>query len=79
MSSTDKFFLTYSRRDTLEIVGVPNSIDNSALGKTLRGVFKKIGVEIDKQDVQIRHRLKENKKTIVKFVNRNDCLQILRV
>ena len=37
----------YSRRDTREIVGIPNSIDNSVLEETVRGVFKKIGVEID--------------------------------
>ena len=45
----------------------------------MRGVFKKIGVEIDERDVQACHRLKEKEKTIVKFVNRKDCLQFLRV
>ena len=45
----------------------------------MRGIFKKIGVEIDKRDVQACHRLKEKDRTIVKFVNRRDCLQILRV
>ena len=44
----------------------------------MRGVFKNIGVEID-EDVQASHRLKKKEKTIVKFVNRKDCLQILRV
>ena len=69
----------YYRRDTLEVVGIPNSVDNSVLEETLRGVFKKIGVEIDERDVQACHRLKEKDRTIVKFVNRKDCLQILRV
>ena len=45
----------------------------------MRGVFKKIAVEIDERDVQTCHRLKEKERTIVKFVNRKDCLQILRV
>ena len=45
----------------------------------MRGVFKKIAVEIDEQDVQACHCLKEKKRTIVKFVSRKDCLQILRV
>ena len=58
----------YSRPDNLEIFGIPNSV-----------VFKKIGVEIDKWDVQACHRLKEKERTMVKFVNRKDCLQILRV
>ena len=44
----------------------------------MRGVFKNIVVEID-EDVQASHRLKEKEKTIVKFVNSKDCLQILRV
>ena len=68
----------YSRRD-LEIVGITNSIGNSGLEETVRGVFKKIGVEIDERDVQACHRLKEKERTIVKFVNRKDCLQIHRV
>ena len=45
----------------------------------MRGVFKKIGVEIDERDVQACHRLKKKDGTIAKFVNRKDFLQILRV
>ena len=69
----------YSRRDTLEIVGIPNSVGNSVLEETVRGVFKKIGVEIDEPDVQACHHLKGKERTIVKFINRKDCLKILRV
>ena len=69
----------YSRRDTLEIVGIPNSVGNSVLEETVGGVFKKIGVEIDERDVQACHRLKEKERTLVKFVKRKDCLQILKV
>ena len=54
-------------------------LGNSVLEETVRDVFKKIRVEIDERDVQACHRLKEKKRTIVKFVNRKDCLQILRV
>ena len=49
----------YSRRDTLEIVGVPGSIDNGVLEEAVRGIFKKIGVEVNKRDVQACHRLKQ--------------------
>ena len=45
----------------------------------MRGVFKKIGVEIDERDVQACRCLKEKERTIVKFVNMKYCLQILRV
>ena len=69
----------YSRRGTLEIVVIPNSVGNSVLEETVRGVFKKIGVEIDERVVQVCHCLKEKERTIVKFVNRKDCLQILRL
>ena len=69
----------YSRRDTLEIVGIPNSVGNSVLEEPVRDVFKKIGAEIEERDVQACHRLKEKERTIVKFVNRKDCLRILRV
>ena len=63
----------------MEMVGIPNSIDNSVLEETVRGVFKKIGVKIGERDVQACHRLKEKDRTIVKFVKRKDFLQILRV
>ena len=69
----------YSRRDTLEIDGIPNLVGNTFLEETVCGVFKKIGVEIDEQDVQACHHLKEKKRTIVKFFSRKDCLQILRM
>ena len=66
----------YSQRDTLEIVGIPNS---SVLEDTVYGVFKKIGVKIDERDVQACQCLKQKERTIVKFVNSKDCLQILTV
>ena len=37
----------YSQRDTLEIVDIPDSGDNTVFEETARGVFKKICVEID--------------------------------
>ena len=69
----------YSRRETLEIVGIPGSIDNSVLEETVRGIFGKIGVQVDERDSQACHRLKEKDRTVVKFANRKDCLKILRV
>ena len=43
------------------------------------GVFKKFGVEIDERDAQVCHHLKEKERTIVRFVNRKDFVQIRRV
>ena len=45
----------------------------------MRDAFKKIVVEIDKRDTQACHRLKEKERTVVKFVDRKDCLLILRL
>ena len=41
-------------------------------------VFREIGAEIGQRDIQACHRVKNNG-TIVKFSNREDCLQILRM
>ena len=74
---TEKHFwehAQYSRRDTLEIIGIPNSVDNSVREEMVPGVFKQIGVETDERDVQTCHRLKEKKRIIAKFVNWIDCL-----
>ena len=46
----------YSRRDTLEIVGIPNFVDISVPEDTVHGVL--IGDEIDERDVQAYHCLK---------------------
>ena len=43
------------------------------------GAFKKISVEIYERDVQACHHLKEKERTVVKYLNRKDCLQILMV
>ena len=53
----------YSRRDTLEVVGV-------GLWRVLGNCYR---------DIQAFHRLKDKDRTIVKFTNRKDCLRILRV
>ena len=42
-------------------------------------VFGKIGVHVEGKHIQACHRLKDNDRAIVKFSNRKDSLQILRV
>ena len=42
-------------------------------------MFKEIGVNIDERDIQACHRLREKDRLVVKFVNRKDCTNILRV
>ena len=62
---------------TLRIVAIPFSIHIGVLEETVRSVIKKIGVKIEKRDVQACQ--KEKERTIVNFVNKKDCLQVLRV
>ena len=69
----------YSGRDTLEVVGIPMSVRDNALEQKVYNVFQDIGVDICDRDIQACHRLKDKDRTIVKFTNRKDCLQILRV
>ena len=69
----------YSRRDTLEVVGIPMSFRDNAPELKVCGVIQEIGVDICDRDIQACHRLKDIDQTIVKFTNRKDCLRILRV
>ena len=45
----------------------------------MHNIFGEIGININKRDIQACHRLREKDRTIVKFVNRKDCTNILRV
>ena len=41
----------------MEVIGIPNSLESSVFGETMRGGFKKIGVEADERDVEACHYL----------------------
>ena len=69
----------YSRRDTLDVVGIPASITGNVLGRKVFDVFQEIGVNIYDCYIQACHRLKDKDQTSVKFTNRKDCLQILKL
>ena len=69
----------YSRRDTIEVLGIPSSIRDQDLEDKVRNAFREISVNINERDIQACHRLREKDRTIVKFVNRKDCANILRV
>ena len=69
----------YSRRDTIEVIGIPSSIRDKDLEDKVRNIFGEIGVNINERDIQACHQLREKDRAIVKFVNRKDCTNILRV
>ena len=69
----------YSRRDALEVVGIPMSVRDNFLEQKVSDVIQEIDVDICDRDIQLCHRLKDKDQTIVKFTNRKYCLPILRV
>ena len=69
----------YSRRDMLEMVGIPMPVRGNVLEQKVCDVFQEIGADICDRDIQASHRLKYKYRTIVKFTNRKDLLRILRV
>ena len=69
----------YSRKDTIEVVGIPSSVRDQDLEDKVRNIFGEIGININKREIQACHRLREKGRMIIKFVNRKDCTNILRV
>ena len=67
----------YSRRDTIEVIGIPSSIRDKDLEDKVHNIFGEIGENVNERDIQAR--LREKDRTIVKFVNRKDCTNILKV
>ena len=44
----------YSRRECIEVVDIPDSVDNSELEVKVLTVFQKIGCELSPQDLEAR-------------------------
>ena len=69
----------YSRRECVEIVGLPGDIVNQeALEAKVIETFKFAGVEVTSRDFHAVHRLKNQAVVIAKLVNRRDATAILR-
>ena len=68
------------RRECLEVVRIPDSVQNNELEDKVLTIFKKIGSEVSPRDIKACHRLKkENDRVTVKFLRRKDCEQIMSV
>ncbi|NQY31462.1 MAG: hypothetical protein HRT69_18595 [Flavobacteriaceae bacterium] len=69
----------YERRDTIEIVGIPDNIPQKDLEKSVVDVFSVAGVEVVPRDFQAVHRLKgKNQNTVIaKLTNRKDAQAII--
>ena len=70
----------YSRRECLEVAGIPRQVDDKNLETKVLSIFQKIGCTIDPTFIDDCHQLrKNNDRVIVKFTRRKDCKQILKV
>ena len=68
----------YSRRECIEIAGVPNSITNDLLEEHVILIFEKLGVVMEPMDIVACHRLGESGMVIVKLLNRKDAQNVLK-
>ena len=64
----------YSRRDTLEVVGIPMSVRDNVLEQKVCDVIQEIGVDICDRDIQACHRLKDKDEQLSNLRTRKDCL-----
>ena len=68
----------YTRRNNIEIQGIPPQIPDEKLEEKVVEVFGAMNIAITKNDVEDCHRLgKSSKNTIFQFVNRKHCNAIL--
>ena len=72
----------YSRRECIEISGIPQSIEQIDLEKTVLNVFDKIDAPVGPQNIEAYHRLKSDdngrsNKVIVKFSKRKDVVRVM--
>ena len=68
-----------SRRECVEVVGLPSSIEKKKLEPTVCMVFQHIDVDITEESIKVCHHLnKQSDKTIVKFSRRKDCEHAIR-
>ena len=64
----------YSRRECLEIVGIPTVIDDKNLQSTVCNILNKIDVPCGPEDLEDCHRIKGDR-TIMKFSRRSFCIK----
>ena len=68
----------YSRRECLEVVGIPSSVKIKNLEGKVCSVFNRIGVAVNPDDIEACYRFYNDQKAIVKFSKRKLCQQVLR-
>ena len=69
----------YSRRECLEISGIPSSISDNDLEDVVCKAITKTGVEMSNKDIEDCHRIGKRGQTIVNFCEREVSKQVLNV
>ena len=69
----------YSRRECLEISGIPSSVNDNDLEDVVCKAITKAGVEVSDKDIEDCHRVGKRGTTIVKFCKRKVSKQVLNV
>ena len=70
----------YSRRECLEIVGIPSNVNHQNLEQKVLDIFEKVGCTVKNENIEACHRLSQKSdRTIIKLSRRKDCLQMLAV
>ena len=69
----------YSRRECLEIVGIPNSVDDSNLEMIVYQVINKIGCNISPKSLKLLTIFVIKTEPLLSFTRRKDCQQVMKV
>ena len=69
----------WSRRECLELVGIPPSVKDDDLEKVFTKNFNKVGINITERDMQAFHCIREEGRTFIKLSNRKDSQAVLKV
>ena len=70
----------YSRRECLDIVGIPREVSGEVLEEKVLNIFGKLGCDISPDRIEACHRVgRTNDTVIVKFSRRKDCQHVWSV
>ena len=67
----------YSRKECIEIVGLPTDIGDKNLEDIVTDLTSKIGCEVSKENIEACHFTGKKQNVIVKLSRRKDCQRIL--
>ena len=68
----------YSRRECIELVGLPSDLNGEELENAVINTFETAGINIGKRNFHAVHRLADKRTVIAKLTNRRDVIDILR-